>query len=645
MKRITTILLCLVLFLPCAAQLTFNYDNITICEGDTYDLLNYQTNEVIVPVGWEIIGWQGVANTTVKPAASPTVYTLEYREIANQAQIYTKDLSVYMRPKPQAILYGLVKNYVCVGETITLSGDGKNYDRLLWYCEEIGETYEGKDWETVVPDNYNNLYYRFYATNNECATKSEGVYYLDVIRPDANYEIAVNIAGGIYINENVISVPYCGKSFYLSDYVSFNSLQGLPYYDYSARIIISAPRAVWESPDIYTEGALLFLNDIGEYYENTVRYEVDLYFPDCDVHRTIVSEPMSINFYTNCTPGIAPLYFDCDERSGIGTISMSTYQNVDSILSFDFINQTTPGKYIPEGTPINNEYGQHFIRYNVTFDENVPAKLTYSATMIYRRSDGQILTYSYPNFQINTCKKEKIVEYVIGTGYATQSNGTPLCSPVTYLQCWTKNDGSPTMVRQNFCKGTSTQLTLRSNTETPWTIIFDNEEKLPTPSGATYAYVDGKHTYEFTPISTDKITFSVSPDKTTVYTGTLDGVAFAFTLNLVNYSLVSAEDTIICSGQSIDLKGLENSENIAGAVTWNITNTVVTPLVDTEYLIFGLSKNACPGTYNLQRTDRVRVMVDKPLWATQKNLLVACVNDTISLNKGINTNVRQYEWR
>lgn len=641
-----------------SAQVSFNYDKITICQGDSYDLLNYQTNEVVVPVGWEIVGWKDIANTTVTPTVSPTVYTVQYREIANPTVILTHDLTVSLRPKPWINIEGNIPNmgHICDLDTLKLwKTAGANYDRIVWYCNETGHTGDGEAFKDILTSNYDYLTYQAYATNNECATVYETSFYVGVLHPNSNgYKVGVRLAGNLYFGyATSVSVDYCGSTpINLSDYLSFDHV----YYNNSwidkNRVSASAPRIIWDKPDQYTAGSpLSFATYPNSFYTNTARIEVDLHFKDCNFDRTIVSEPMTITINNYCNGQFGNFSFNCDQRTGKGTFYVSAVQHIDSIYSITFTNATTPGKYIPtlsniyyyesgsSGGATTTGKGQAAsATLDIQFDQNVPATLQYSIVIKYRRLDGVILTKN-SSIKINPCKKEKILEYAIATGFRVSSLGIPLCD-VSEYQCYTENNDTPTILRANYCKGEAVPLLLRVNTGAPYIVEWDNKEKLPEPTGANYSFTNGKHTYQ---VQDSTVIFYVKPQKSTVYTGKFNGVAFAFTINLLDYSLVVATDTLICKGQTIDLKSLERTANIYGTATWNVANTQVTPLVDTKYLIYGLSKNKCPSAYSYSRTDTVLVRVDSPLWSTVSDLTVA-VGDSVDLNTALNTNAREIIW-
>jgi hypothetical protein len=143
--------------------------------------------------------------------------------------------------------------------------------------------------------------------------------------------------------------------------------------------------------------------------------------------------------------------------------------------------------------------------------------------------------------------------------------------------------------------------------------------------------------------TTTSLIFKLSPTQTTVYTGTLQGLDFAIKVNVVN-NHIAAIDTAICRGQSIDLKALERIENINGISSWNVTNTLVTPMVDTKYVVYGIAKDKCPEQGDYTITHEVTVYVDENIWSDGGALVATCAGDLIDLTDALNTNARKLYW-
>ncbi len=187
-------------------------------------------------------------------------------------------------------------------------------------------------------------------------------------------------------------------------------------------------------------------------------------------------------------------------------------------------------------------------------------------------------------------------------------------------------------------------------------IVWDNANPVPVAQNgsvrtdyASSTGSDGKTAMTISPITVNGNPpayagiFEFSPEETTVYTGTLFGLAFEYKVTVVDNRL-AVQDTAICRGNSIDLKTLEIEENISGGVTWNVSNTVVSPLVDTEYLVYGIANNRCPQDTDYTLTQKIRVYVDSPLWSTSAGQMASCENDLIDLADAIHSNARDMKW-
>lgn len=658
-RHIVLFLFLFILSSSVGAQVTFNYDTIRICAGDSYDLLKYQTNEVVVPVGWEIVGWKNITNTTVTPTTSPTVYTLQYREKANPSVIFTHDLTVSLRPKPTVSITPSGTQSVCVGQTIHVEKvSAKNYDDLYWQRAETGLRYYTDAIDDIASlINGSTITYKLIATNKDCPVLAYQDAEFDVVSTDYDYAPDVMLSTKINAwdsnNMDGHAYSYCGKrdinDFVKPLYLDLKNGVKVPLGGENDVFKFTRCEIKWDNPDKYTNGDSI----LGISYYNTFTIEMDLYFKGCGITKTYTQKRyLQLNY--GCT-GNFHFYYDCNEANGEGTFECQ-FDNLQKIIAVKFENKTMPGKYIPT---LKSSYSSYY--YNVFWDENAPAHMVYDVTVTYLATDGKTtLTYTYPNWQVPVCSKQMMINYAIGY------TNLWLNSYMSGKYCYSTNDyqipgcynigvgHTPTTVYKTICKGDVAYLIFSTVIHSPYEFVWDNEEQpIPVSSYNTpytkdeykYAYVNGKHIYVVDTVTGyESVFLMVKPDTTTLYTGTLFGVPFSCEVT-VNDNRLSAADTIICSGQSVDLKSLENRNNIDGTVAWSVgANTVVTPLVDTKYLVYGVLKQKCSAWEESNTvTETVTVKVDKPLWVTKKDITV-CPGDVVTLKDGLNTNARSINW-
>jgi gliding motility-associated-like protein len=673
-RHLLLLLFLSVLSFSAGAQVVFNYDTIRICEGDSYDLLKYQTNEVVVPVGWEIVGWKNITNTTVTPTTSPTVYTLQYREKANPSVIFTHDLSITLRPKPTVSITPSGSQTICVGQPIHIETvSAANYDNLYWiYVQKSQKYYTGTVDATAVRGNTDNkMTYKLIATNSNCAVVAQDQVEYSVVKDDEypiyRYELNSNVHVGW-------SYSYC-DSTYLRNYMtpvgivvptgstgdmSFDPKSHTNFYPTAWEMLYVSPenqyqksendmvkivsyKVIWDKEDEYTKGAVLKKNN----YSNKYTLEVALYFKACGTTKIYRSQG-EINLSYPCASPSLWIYFDCDEVTGKGAFGLqgTNASYVKSVKSITWENLTVPGKYIPTGNINNYQY--------TFFDENAPAKMQYRATVAYEDNNG-VIQQAVFNYTWGICYKKKVINYANASFsylFSPYFNDAYEIRAVGYSSNYLKANytGKTTVdtVETTICLGSPAYFALASNVGGKEHVVWNDPERpvLVTKQNHSfynYTYNQTSNGYEMLVDSIPCLVFKLTPSKTTVYTGTLEGLAFAFKVNVVN-NHIAAVDTAICRGQSIDLKTLERVTNINGTVAWNVTNTLVTPTVDTKYTVYGIARDKCPDQTDYTITDNVTVHVDEKLWSTNRGGMASCAGDWLDLTEAINSNARQYKW-
>jgi len=632
------------------AQVTFNYDEITICEGDSYDLLNFQTNEVIVPVGWEIVGWQGIVNTTVQPGISPSIYTLEYREIANPSQIFTKTLTISLRPKPTVSIMPRGRQVVCPGDNIQIQKiAADNYDNIYWQHIETGDKYYTDDINFIATSGIRT--YKLIATNDNCAVLAQD-----------EVEFSTNNLSNPIVEFRLATIPTTGSPgnyqhrynyctpVYLREYVAPSNITLYRNADHTSwqpyglngendLYKITRYEITWDTEDAYTQGGLL----TGQNYANFITIETDIYFKGCDITQTF-TERRYIALTYSCEGVFQNFFYSCSESNGSGAFTFN-YSSAQ-IIDVQFINKTNPGEYIPA-------WGPGY--YLVYFDENVPGTMVYDLIITYEGLDGVERTYQRLNWIITTCQREMLINYRIYDEIPVSWGGLN-SDRCLQKECYNKGTNStPQTVEISICQGEPAYLTLVTAIGNPLEVVWDNEEMPvpwnPQPSYAggqpynNYQYLlqDGKHTVSIVPVVSNEALFKVTPQHTTIYSGTLFGVPFMYKVNVVNHHIV-VTDTAMCQGGSIDLTTLERSEMSDGEILWSVSNTVVSPLIDTKYLAYGITKHKCKSQTDYTLTDEVLVRVDAPVWATSPLVIGRTIGNTVSLADNLNTNARKITW-
>jgi len=261
------------------AQVNFNYDQITICEGSTFDLLNFQNNEAEVDVGWEIVGWQGVGNTTVQPNVSPSVYTLEYREIANPSQIFTKTLSISLRPKPTVQATPSYAVNTCIENIVELKTlSANNYDDLYWLWIETGTEYRQND-ITIVTDYTmpTKQTYKLIATNQHCATIAQSqtvVQMVDTRQSNISFSFYMGGAGGFDYQNPVKGWkrPYC-KPLILEDFIGAKIIVPFSFFPNMGKTIMTDKMTDMTDKSPREKTVIAYLNE-NEYITNNIVCEL-----------------------------------------------------------------------------------------------------------------------------------------------------------------------------------------------------------------------------------------------------------------------------------------------------------------------------------------------------------------------------------
>ncbi len=486
-KRFPVFLIAFLFVHLAAAQVTFNYDQITICEGDSYDLFAYQSNEVIVPVDWELIGWKDVSNTTVMPTVSPTVYTLEYREKANPGVVLTKDLTVSLRPKPAVSITPNGTQSICEGAPIHIEKvSAANYDDLYWICVQTGDKYYTEHLDAIATTAYTDRKqtYKLIATNNECAVLAQSQMEYEVLVAGDIPSSAADIGcWGTAMKLDGLSygVPYCTNPVYLADYINLRNVQFSVHGQYVSLYPNPDPASsyeasedelakivnyslVYDQEDQYTAGAPLTSGSLSKSF--TV--SIEIYFKTCGITKTY-SRKYTANFGEICEPTFS-LSANCTYPY-MRFYGSAVPNTLNKIISVEVKNLTLPGQYeahIPNGYNISNSSSSKNYNYSIEFDRNVPSTMDYDVTITYEALDGTTRTYTETE-TITFCKEIKI-DYNVAT--KSQYDGSfslnILRQQTTFPHTgwnseWRQSyPGPPDRIEATVCKGEKAYITLTS---------------------------------------------------------------------------------------------------------------------------------------------------------------------------------------
>ncbi|MCL2414663.1 MAG: hypothetical protein FWC94_05350 [Bacteroidales bacterium] len=633
------------LFLLCSfsslrAQVVFAFNEFTICEGHSFDLLGFQNDNVSVAVGWEIVGWRNISSTTVSPTTT-TVYTLEYRQIANPSNVFTRTLTIDVRQRPTVSISRSGTDIVCLNSSVEiLRVSAANYDTIYWLHIETGDRFYTHNLTVTATEP--RATYALVATNEHCPVLARAE--VEVLTVDPNFD-------PIFSGWDLVFRDSRTTVFYCIDPVNVSNLAELTWVplhvgpDASSNVIfhempnaendlyrVTDYRVVWDNPDNYTQGIALFF---GGNYTNAFTIEVDILNKICGTTITHTRR-RTIELFEDIAPRMNAW---CGFFGAIGyfdIVNTACFPGVN--FNVEFTNQTTPGEYIPTRTAD--------ARWEVVFDGDAPETLTYDITITYTDLNGTPQTLNF-QLTVGTCL---IIEYFGGTNNAEIDRSWlsgMWCSPISDRTCRNSRNQPATVVEITICQGENAYLGLWTNMGQPLEVVWDNPE-LPVVwnpavnaplASSNFQYDPSTRTYTIShPERENNAYFRVSPQETTIYTGTLFGVEFAFKVNVIDNRL--AVDTVICFGESIDLRTLERVENIAGTAQWQVSNAIVSPLVDTEYLIFGRRQYMCPGQTEIFATEIVHVRVEMPAWMTTPTEPVdATLNCRLSLTDFLNTNV------
>ncbi len=140
-------------------------------------------------------------------------------------------------------------------------------------------------------------------------------------------------------------------------------------------------------------------------------------------------------------------------------------------------------------------------------------------------------------------------------------------------------------------KGDNYELRLDTR-DTSW-VIFPSE----------YKEIE-KGVYSFSNWETMNPTIAVVPQRGTEIEGSLSGVKFSFSVDLAHR--VVEKEYYVCQGNAFDLNKVVSSEE--EGLKWNVVQTKVSPLKDSEYYLYGFTKNGC------LVDEKVVLRVGYPVW-------------------------------
>lgn len=128
-------------------------------------------------------------------------------------------------------------------------------------------------------------------------------------------------------------------------------------------------------------------------------------------------------------------------------------------------------------------------------------------------------------------------------------------------------------------------------------------------------------------------TFAFVPRNNEDLYGTMNGIAFLYKIELAER--VVKNEYELCQGDTLDLNLLVDDEG--DNLRWNVTQTAVSPLKDTEYYLYGISTNGC------LIDEKVLIKLNYPLWFHAADE-VFCEHTYIMKDELLHTNSQQVVW-
>lgn len=221
--RVGMVFLCLFFSLECLFaqeqnRVFMHYDSMTICRGDSFPLHTFLKNEVEVPIGFELLGWQNLTGEFFKPEGDTTLFLLYRKKGDLEVRSLTFHLSIRELP---FVELAVAKKTVCHGvELEEIPVRSENCDLLYWEDLQTGQKSNRLSDFDVTGKFEERRVFQVVGSNESCADVSTSrVEY--IFKDPEKYRLAVNLPPD--------EVEVCADSLLLCEYVQPDLLK--VYYE------------------------------------------------------------------------------------------------------------------------------------------------------------------------------------------------------------------------------------------------------------------------------------------------------------------------------------------------------------------------------------------------------------------------------
>lgn len=128
-------------------------------------------------------------------------------------------------------------------------------------------------------------------------------------------------------------------------------------------------------------------------------------------------------------------------------------------------------------------------------------------------------------------------------------------------------------------------------------------------------------------------TLAFVPKGNCLIKGDLEGIDFLFSIEIATQ--VIQNEYYICQGDTLDLQALVATEG--APLKWNVSNTMVSPLKDTEYYLYGFTETGC------LVDEKVMIRMSYPIWfhTDEKTF---CDHSYVERSELLHTNAQKIIW-
>lgn len=306
--------------------------------------------------------------------------------------------------------------------------------------------------------------------------------------------------------------------------------------------------------------------------------------------------------------------------------------SMDSILSVTFNTE----EYIPlyELNRVNETQKKynHFKTYFFEWTDAISDFLDYLITLKYLGCGSDTMQTAM-NMAVKNCSPTPRLYY---GAYLYPSSILLKKEDCQSHQCSNQPDQDPSMVSLKLnCYNDTVYLKFKG-------VDFDKKDsyELTIHSKASvsvvypYEYqVVGDGHFRFYNVDVMNPTVCFVPTEDCVIEGDMEGVRFLFSIEIAQ-QVVQTEYTI-CQGDTLDLQTLV--KDAGSTLRWNVSNTMVSPMKDTEYYLYGFTETGC------LVDEKVRIHIDYPIWLHTDDKTL-CDSSYVECSSILHTNAQKMVW-